>query len=104
MSMENPPSSKCLLDELNQQFRSNEPFRIGSGGGPESRFEGLIDEVRAYHRALPADEVAVVANPDAVNQIAAIPVAKRSPARQTRFVAISSLPRRLNQSAKHINR
>ena len=75
-----PAKLKVLLDELNQQFKSNEPFRIGSGGGPESRFEGLIDEVRAYHRALPADEAAVIANPDAVNQIAAIPVAKRTPA------------------------
>ncbi|MGH6631619.1 MAG: LamG-like jellyroll fold domain-containing protein, partial [Burkholderiales bacterium] len=62
-----PAKLKVLLDELNQQFKSTEPFRIGSGGGPESRFEGSIDEVRAYHRALPADEVAVVANPDAVN-------------------------------------
>jgi hypothetical protein len=75
-----PAKLKVLLDELNQQFKSTEPFRIASGGGPESRFHGSIDEVRAYHRALPADEVAVVANPDAVNHIASTPVAQRTSA------------------------
>jgi hypothetical protein len=75
-----PAKLKVLLDELNQQFKSTEPFRIGSGGGPENRFQGSIDDVRAYHRVLPADEVAVVANPDAVNHIASIPVAQRTSA------------------------
>ena len=75
-----PAKLKVLLDELNQQFKSAEPFRIASGGGPESRFHGSIDEVRAYHRMLPADEVAVVANPDTVNHIASIPVAQRTSA------------------------
>ena len=75
-----PAKLKVLLDELNQQFKSAEPFRIASGGGPESRFQGSIDEVRAYHRVLSADEVAVVANPDSVNHIASIPLAQRTSA------------------------
>ncbi|MCI0422546.1 MAG: DUF1553 domain-containing protein, partial [Acidobacteria bacterium] len=71
---------KVLLDELNQSFKTSEPFRIGSGGGPEGRFQGAIDDVHIYHRALPAEEAAVVANPDAVSRIAAIPIAQRTPA------------------------
>ena len=75
-----PAKLKVLLDELNQSFKSTEPFRIGSGGGPDSRFLGAIDDVRIYRRVLAADEVAVVANSDAVDHIALIPVAKRTPA------------------------
>ena len=36
-------------------FGSDEPFRIGAGGG-EPNFQGLIDDVRVYNRALPPEE------------------------------------------------
>ncbi|MBM3800805.1 MAG: DUF1553 domain-containing protein [Acidimicrobiia bacterium] len=75
-----PAKLNVLLDELNQTFKTTEPFRIGSGGGPESRFHGSIDDVRVYQRALSADEVAVAADSDALDRIAAIPAARRTAA------------------------
>ena len=51
------PSCKVLLDELNQPFNVKEPLRIGAGGGPESRFHGLIDDVRVYDARSAAEEV-----------------------------------------------
>jgi hypothetical protein len=100
-----PAKLKVLLDELNQQFKSSEPFRIGSGGGPESRFQGLIDDVRAYHRALPAEEVAVVANPDAVNHIASIPAAQRTSAQADKirdYFLITAAPEPIRQGYQQL--
>jgi len=73
-----PARLKVLLDELNQSFKTTEPLRIGSGGGPESRFTGAIDDVRIYRRAVPPGEAAVIANPDSINDIAATPAPRRS--------------------------
>lgn len=52
---------KVLLDELNQTFETNEPFRVAAGGGKESRFHGAITEVYVYDRLLSADEAEVLA-------------------------------------------
>jgi hypothetical protein len=53
-------------------------LRIGGGGGPEWRFKGLIDEVRVY-KALPdSEQIAILACPDPLSQIAAIPPQTRS--------------------------
>jgi Protein of unknown function (DUF1553)/Protein of unknown function (DUF1549)/Concanavalin A-like lectin/glucanases superfamily/Planctomycete cytochrome C len=73
-----PQALKVLLDELNQNFKSREPFRIGAGGGPTSRFQGDIDDVRVYPRVLSADEVKIAANSDSITAIAAIPPDQRS--------------------------
>ena len=56
-----PKPIDVLLDELNQTFQTKEPLRIGGGGGPRSRFHGLIDDVRVYDRVLEPDEVEVLA-------------------------------------------
>jgi hypothetical protein len=55
-------------------------LRIGAGGGPQNRFKGIIDDVRAYKRSLSAAEVAVLADSAPINEIAALPDAKRSKA------------------------
>jgi hypothetical protein len=55
-----PAPTKTLLDELNQPFNVKEPFRIGSGGGKESRFDGLIDDLRVYGRVLEPDEARIL--------------------------------------------
>ena len=73
-----PEKFKVLVDDLNLTFKNEEPFRIGSGGGPGSRFQGLIDEVRVYDRALPPDEVKVVATPTSINDIVRKPPDRRS--------------------------
>ena len=67
-----PLKLKVTLDELNQSFKTPEPFRIGAGGGPSTRFHGYIDDVRVYDRVLLPNEVKVVATTDTVVDIAAI--------------------------------
>jgi hypothetical protein len=73
-----PEKLKVHLDDLNQTFKTSEPFRIGSGGGRTSRFHGLIDDVRVYHDHLTAEEVELLATADSISAIVAIPPAKRN--------------------------
>src|SRR5262249_19926176 len=49
-----------LLDELNQSFQTKEPLRLGTGGGAESRFNGLLDDVRVYSRVLEPTEARIL--------------------------------------------
>lgn len=72
-----PERMKVLLDELNQPFNSKDPLRIGSGG-PGGRFHGSIDDVRMYSDELSGDEVKLVASPESITDIVAIPPEKRS--------------------------
>jgi hypothetical protein len=73
-----PAKLKVHLDDLNQSFRSKEPLRIGSGGGPGSRFHGLIEDVRVYHARLTPAEADLLAVGDTVSAILALPPEKRS--------------------------
>ena len=75
-----PQKLKILLDELNQDFASKEPLRIGAGGGPENRFTGVIRDVRLYTVALKPEEAAVVAVAPSVSEIAGIAPGKRTQA------------------------
>jgi hypothetical protein len=68
------------LDDVNQNFQSREPLRIGGGGGPANRFRGQIDDVRVYNVALSPRHVAVVATGESIEEIAAIPAATRTDA------------------------
>jgi hypothetical protein len=72
-----PRRLKVLLDDLNQSFQTRAPFRIG-GGGTDERFEGPIDDVQVYGRALDADEVALVAQTATLSAIASIPAGQRT--------------------------
>jgi hypothetical protein len=69
---------RVVLDELNQNFATKEPLRIGGGGGSHGRFHGGISQVRIYERILDPEEAAVLAVPDAVTDLLAVPAAKRS--------------------------
>jgi hypothetical protein len=69
---------KVNLDDINQSFKTSEPFRIGRGGGPSSGFHGLIDDVRIYDRALPPEEAALVSVPDSIENLASLPPEKRT--------------------------
>lgn len=73
-------ATRILLDELNQNITTNEPLRIGGGGGPEGRFHGLIDEVRIYSTAIDADAALSLATLTPIAEIAARPAVERSPA------------------------
>jgi hypothetical protein len=68
------------LDDVNQNFQSREPLRIGGGAGPANRFRGQIDDVRIYDVALSPRHAAVVATGESIEEIAAIPAATRKAA------------------------
>ena len=100
-----PEKFKVLLDDLNLTFENQEPFRIGSGGGAGSRFQGLIDEVRVYDRALPPDEVKVVATATAINDIVRKPPDRRSPAETDKIRAYflqNHSPKPVRRAHRHI--
>lgn len=69
---------KINLDDLNQSFKTKEPFRIGSLGGSDGRFHGYIDDVRVYGRALSDEEVEMIATSDSITAIAALPRDQRT--------------------------
>ncbi|MCS7025239.1 MAG: DUF1553 domain-containing protein [Bryobacteraceae bacterium] len=71
-----PQPVKVLLDELNQDFRAPEPWRVGGGNG--LRFQGWIDEVRIYDRNLPALEIEVLALDQTLEQVARVREEERS--------------------------
>ena len=73
-----------LFDELTYPFSTDEPFRIGAGGG-ESHFQGRMDDVRVYNRALSAEEASTMPLPGTIAWIARIPVRKRTPAQRAKL-------------------
>ncbi|MCY2964953.1 MAG: DUF1553 domain-containing protein [Planctomycetota bacterium] len=82
-----PLKLKVNLDLLNQTFASKEPFRIGGGNGPQGRFHGLIDDVRTYAVALSLADAQIVAVPDSLSRILAIPAGQRSEAQRGKLAA-----------------
>jgi mono/diheme cytochrome c family protein len=73
------------LDELNQSFQTAEPLRIGGGHGSDGRFHGLLDEVRIYHRCLPADEAQIVATAERLADILSRPAHQRTAAQSLKL-------------------
>ena len=63
-----PAKVNVLFDTLYRPFRNDGPFkdplRVGGGWGPERRFRGLIDNVRAYARILNREEISALAQGD----------------------------------------
>jgi hypothetical protein len=82
-----PQKVKVLLDELNQTFATKEPLRAGAGGGPEARFHGLIDDVRVYDDRLGPDEAVWLATAETIDEIMAVPAAKRTAAQASKLRA-----------------
>ncbi|MSU78968.1 MAG: DUF1553 domain-containing protein [Gemmataceae bacterium] len=71
---------KVNLDDLNQSFNTEEPFRVAGGGGKDSRFVGSIAHVRVYNHVLADQDVASLGNADPIERIVHTTPAKRSPA------------------------
>ncbi len=67
------------LDDLNQDFQTKEPLRIGAGHGPDGRFHGTIDDVRIYDNVLSLEDARILATTDTINAIAARPADQRTP-------------------------
>jgi mono/diheme cytochrome c family protein len=74
-----PMELRVDLDAINQSFAlSNEPFRIGGGGGSTGRFRGAIDEVRIYGECLSGSDILIAATGDDVSQLCQIPAGERT--------------------------
>jgi len=73
-----PEKLAVALDDLNQNFQSKEPLRIGAGHGPVSRFRGTLDDVRLYRSVLSADDAAILATTDTIDAIITVPADKRT--------------------------
>ncbi len=69
-------------DFLNQNFSSDEPLRIGKG---MTDFDGMIDEVRFYDRALSPEGVKVVYEPASLETILALKEDERSEAQSAKL-------------------
>jgi hypothetical protein len=82
-----PEESKLNLDFINQSFAVDFPLRIGAGGGSESRFHGLIDEVRVFRRCLSPEEAELIATPDTLAEILSTPMARRTPRQKRKLTA-----------------
>ncbi len=80
-----PRKIRVLLDELNQNFRVNEPLRIGAGGGPENLFRGRIEEVRIWRGVLTPEQGAVAAVSETITGIAARPPGRRTAAERDKL-------------------
>lgn len=77
-----PAKLKINLDDLNQNFVTDEPLRIGGGGGQTARFRGALDEIRIYDHVLPDADAAMLANTDGIHEIVAIHPDKRDAAQR----------------------
>jgi hypothetical protein len=75
------------LDDLNQSFQIKQPLRIGADGSAEDRFHGAIDDVRVYNRVLTEEEITILAVPESIGEILALPVERRSAAQAQKLQA-----------------
>lgn len=91
---------KVNLDDLNQSFVTDEPLRIGAGGGKETRFVGSIAHVNVYDHVLAEVDVAALGNADPLERIVHTPVAKRS-ATQTHKLASYYLDKLAPKAIRH---
>ena len=67
-----------LLDLVGNRLPMRFPLRVGASGSDKPRYEGHIDDLRIYDHVLPPLHAAVVATPDLISDIAAMPPAQRS--------------------------
>lgn len=80
-----PQKLRVLLDQLNQSFQTKQPLRIGAGGGPQDRFQGLVSDVRVYGRALTDEDISIVATEENLGQLAAIAATERTPSQSNKL-------------------
>lgn len=73
-----PLETEILVDAINQDFKENQPLRVGGGGGEAMRFRGSLRDARTYARALDREEIEILAARRTAGEIAKL--AKPSPA------------------------
>ena len=72
-----PQPVDVRLDHLTASFKTDQPLRIGRRS-TSAAFEGLIDDVRLYNRALSSDEARHVATSQLLRGLLAVPAEKRT--------------------------
>lgn len=84
---------------------SKNTLKLGAGGGPQFRFKGALDEVRMYSRTLEPREIAILACPDSLQTIAALPASQRTPAQASKLRAafLESLSSDNDLDETHLN-
>ena len=70
--------SEALLDLLNQTFKNTHSLRIGTGGGPSTRFLGGIREFVIHPEPLSDEQARILACAESPRAIAMMPRAQRS--------------------------
>ncbi len=78
-----PVKLKVHLDDLNQNFITTEPLRIGAGG--TSRFIGALKDVQLHHDVIAPEDVAVIACPDSPRFLALRPAKDRTPVQERKW-------------------
>ena len=76
---------RVLLDRSNNNTTSNAPLRLGHGPEPDDRFRGEIAEARVFSRALPQEEVGLLATEQSLSELAALPSAERPAAAEEKL-------------------
>ena len=66
-------------------LHTSKPLRVG-GRSASAGFTGSVEEVRLYRRALPAEDVALLAQTDPLRLVLAVPAAKRTPPQNAALV------------------
>ena len=98
--------TETLLDLLNQTFKNTHPLRIGTGGGPATRYWGGIREVALHPEALSDEHAMVLACAESPREIIQIPPQKRSIAQSTAlrdcFVQ-SAAPQKIRETTLELN-
>ena len=73
-----PVELEVDLDSINQDTKGKTPIRVGDGGGIGKAFTGRIDDARIYTRVVPAEQVAALATPETLDEIARTPADRRT--------------------------
>ena len=79
---------KYIVDDLNQTFAVKEPLRIGAGNG--FRWQGEIEDARAYGALLPPADIALLADRK--------PLAQAAPAKRERAFLDDFAPAEIRQA------
>ena len=97
-----------LFDYLLNPMGPKRDFRIGAGEGPDDLFDGFIDEIRVYDRALSDREARVIALLDPVSEIAALDRSKRSVTQQDKldlcFLEDGHAPETVRQAVQELRK
>jgi hypothetical protein len=97
--------TETLLDLLNQTFKNTHPLRIGTGGGPSTRFVGGIREVVIHPEALSDEQVQVMSCAESPREIANMDPQQRtviqSAALRNCFLE-SGAPAKVREALRHL--